>query len=150
SESVAVYGGADDRLLAAGTSSGQPILPRARIQPDTRHEFVVSHREPVAAIRLDAFPDGGLSRVLAIGSIDQAARRLAGYRWFNALPAGQATAALVDGGMSADNAAEVVSRRPLTERRSEHPGPEHGTLLAILDGRHPPGRRGLESATAQP
>ena len=159
SDSVAVYGGAEDQLLAARSSCWQPILPRTRVQPDTRHEFAVQLREPVAAIRLDAFPDGGLSRVRAIGSIDQAARRIAGYRWFNAMPAAQAVAALVAEGIPADDAAELVSGRPLGLSRPEPAGSDpprrggaadHGALLAILEGRHPPGRRGEESATAQP
>jgi allantoicase len=38
-------------------------------------------------VRLDAIPDGGLSRVRLIGSIEAKARRAAGYRWFNSLPA---------------------------------------------------------------
>jgi allantoicase len=159
SESVAVYGGAEDQLLADGSSSRVAILPRTRIQPDTRHEFDVNHHDPVGAIRLDAFPDGGLSRVLAIGSIDAAARQQAGYRWFNALPAAHAIAVLVHGGISAGNAAEVVSGRPLRKilpgaAGSDPPrhrsAADHGALLAILEGRHPPGRRGAQSATAQP
>ncbi|HEX5188666.1 MAG TPA: allantoicase [Streptosporangiaceae bacterium] len=112
SESVAAGGGALADLLA-GRSPGVPLLPRTRLQPDTRHEFTVDHAEPVAAIRLDAFPDGGLSRVRAIGSIDPQARRVAGHRWFNALPAEQAVTVLVKGGMPAARAAEVVSGRPL-------------------------------------
>jgi allantoicase len=146
SDSVAVVGSAEDHLLTARSSSWQPILPRTRVQPDTRHEFAVQHREPVAAIRLDAFPDGGLSRLRAIGSIDQAARRIAGYRWFNALPAAQAMAVLVAGGIPADDAAELVSGRPLglsrpEPARSDPPrrggAADHGALLAILEGRHP-------------
>ncbi len=96
SESVAVHGGALEDLLRRG-SSGAPLLPRTTLQPDTRHEFAVDHPEPVAAIRLDAFPDGGLSRVRAIGSIDAAARKQAGYRWFNALPMAQAVRVLIAG-----------------------------------------------------
>jgi len=138
SDSVAVYGGTEDQLLASRSSSWQPILPRTGVQPDTWHEFVVRHQEPVAAIRLDAFPDGGLSRVRAIGSIDQAARRLAGYRWFNTLPAAQAAVVLVAEGIPADDAAELVGGRPLgMSRRGEA---DHGALLAILEGRHPPRR----------
>jgi allantoicase len=159
SDSVAVYGGTEDQLLVARSSSWQPILPRTRVQPDTRHEFAVQHHEPVAAIRLDAFPDGGLSRVRAIGNIDRAARAIAGYRWFNALPAAQAAAVLADGGIEVGNAAELVGGRPLHPSRPEPAGSDpprrrgaadHGALVAILEGRHPPGRRGDESATAQP
>ena len=104
SESVAVHGGAPADLLRGG-SSGAPLLARTMLQPDTRHEFAVDHPEPVAAIRLDAFPDGGLSRVRAIGSIDPLARKLAGYRWFNALPMAQAVRVLTAAGVAMDAAA---------------------------------------------
>jgi allantoicase len=114
SGSVAVHGGALEDVQRDGSSS-VPLLPRTTLQPDTRHEFAVDHPEPVAAIRLDAFPDGGLSRVRAIGSIDPLARELAGYRWFNALPAEQAVAVLVTAGLPADRAAEVVGGRPLRD-----------------------------------
>jgi len=69
----------------------------------------------VSAIRLDAFPDGGLSRVRVIGSIDPAARRAAGYRWFNSLPASQAVTVVADAGLSAAAAANLVGGRPLRE-----------------------------------
>jgi allantoicase len=132
SESVEVRGGAVADLLRGG-SSGVPLMPRTRLQPDTRHEFGVDHPEPVTAIRLDAFPDGGLSRVRAIGCVDPRARRLAGYRWFNALPAEQAATVLVDGGMPAGSAAEVVSGRPLRDGGAA----DHGALRTILEGRLP-------------
>jgi allantoicase len=68
----------------------------------------------VAWVRLDAFPDGGLSRVRAIGGIDPAARVLAGYRWFNALPQNQAVQCLADSGVPPGLAAEVAAQRPLS------------------------------------
>jgi allantoicase len=98
------------------------LLERTRLEPDTRGEFVVSHAGQVSAIRLDAFPAGGLSRVRAIGSIDPAARRAAGYRWFNSLPASQAMAVLVDAGLSAAAATDVIGRRPLEEGWFGGPG----------------------------
>jgi allantoicase len=92
-----------------------PLLRRTRLQPDTRHVFAVDHAGAVASIRLDAFPDGGLSRVRVTGSIDPAARRRAGYRWFNSLPASQARQCLADAGVPADVAADLLGQRPLPE-----------------------------------
>ncbi len=66
-------------------------------------------------VRLDAIPDGGLSRVRLIGSIEAKARRAAGYRWFNSLPAAQAVQCLAQTGMSPDLATELEKQRPLTE-----------------------------------
>jgi allantoicase len=45
----------------------QPILPRTRLQPDTRHRFRIVAAD-VAAVRVEAFPDGGLSRVRLFGT----------------------------------------------------------------------------------
>jgi allantoicase len=56
---------------------------------------------------------GGLSGVRVLGSIDPAARRRAGLRWFNSLPLGQAIQRLTDVGVPSDVAAEVDRRRPL-------------------------------------
>jgi len=66
-------------------------------------------------VRLDAIPDGGLSRVRLIGSIEAKARRAAGYRWFNSLPAPQAVHCLLETGMSPDLATEIERQRPLNE-----------------------------------
>lgn len=140
--------------LAAVSSAGAseaasawvPLLRRTRLQPDTRHVFAVDHAGAVASIRLDAFPDGGLSRIRVIGSIDPAARRRAGYRWFNSLPASQALECLADGGVPERVAADVVGQRPLPgtwleDARAQH-GPGHLTtgtaslsaIAAILHG----------------
>ncbi len=139
SESIAVYCSASGQVPPAGSPSWQPLLERTGLQPDTRHEFAVSHAGPVSGIRLDAFPDGGLSRVRVIGSIDPAARRAAGYRWFNSLPPSQAMTVLVDGGLSAAAAADVIGRRPLREgwladSSSDLPGQIGGVLATILEG----------------
>lgn len=123
SESVAVYASASSQVPPAGSPSWRPLLERTRLQPDTRHEFAVSHAAPVSAVRLDAFPDGGLSRVRVIGSIDPAARRAAGYRWFNSLPASQAMTVLADAGLSAAPAADLLVQRPLSAGWVRSAGP---------------------------
>lgn len=48
-------GGQRSRRLA-------PLFSRRRLQPDTRHCFPVT-ATACACVRLDAFPDGGISRV---------------------------------------------------------------------------------------
>ena len=88
SAEVAAYGCGGDAAPPAGSPDWQPLLARTRLQPDTRHVLPVSCPGPVAWVRIDAFPDGGLSRVRVIGSIDPAARSQAGYRWLNSLPVG--------------------------------------------------------------
>jgi allantoicase len=111
------------------------LLNRARLQPDTRHIYDLAEANPVTLVRLDAFPDGGLSRVRLIGPIDQDARRTAGYRWFNALPAGQAVQCLADAGLPAGLAATVAARRPLSDQwLSEQAKSADAAGIAILAG----------------
>lgn len=145
SAEVAVYG--CDRDTPPSVDSGEwvPLLRRTRLQPDTRHVFVVPGSPTTAAIRLDAFPDGGLSRVGVIGRVAPAARRTAGYRWFNTLPGRQAIECLSAAGIASDVAALVVQQRPLPENwigGLRSPAPASGNwgekvlreLTALLEG----------------
>jgi allantoicase len=45
------------------------LLPRVRVQPDTRHRFNVEPSEPATHVRLEVFPDGGLARLRVLGEI---------------------------------------------------------------------------------
>jgi allantoicase len=115
SAEVALYGCVEDAVPPSDSTAWLPLLGRTRLQPDTRHEFASQSAQPVAVVRLDAIPDGGLSRVRLIGSIEATARRAAGYRWFNSLPATQAVRCLVETGMSPDLATDLERQRPLNE-----------------------------------
>jgi allantoicase len=58
------------RLLAAEPDLvWREILPRTRLQPDTRHRFVISDRGAVTHVRLEVFPDGGLARLRVHGEL---------------------------------------------------------------------------------
>jgi allantoicase len=115
SAEVAVYGCADEQPPSAESGAWLALLARTRLQADTRHVFSVSQPQSVASLRLDAFPDGGLSRVRVIGYLDPVARRLAGFNWFNALPVNQAMQCLAEMGMARDAAVGIVNERPLCE-----------------------------------
>ena len=99
----------------AGSSAWQPLIERISVQPDTSHVFMVAGRSPSACVRLDAFPDGGLSRLRVVGRVGPAARRRAGYRWFNSLPLNQAAHCLAQAAVGADFVGRVLERRPLDE-----------------------------------
>ena len=129
SAEISVDGCPDETAPAIDAGGWQELLPRTRLQPDTEHVFAVAHGAPVGSIRLHAYPDGGLSRVRVIGSIEASARRRAGYQWFNSLPGGQATAVQAAAGLPADRAKELVQRRPLEEGRDLPP-----ELRAMLEG----------------
>jgi len=130
---IAMYGSPEAIAPSADSGSWTPLLDRTRLQPDTAHVFPVVSQSLVGSIRLDAFPDGGLSRVRVLGTIDPAARRHAGHHWFNALPANQVLPYLAALGLEDDQAKAIVKRRPLTEGSPDLPK----QLAAIIEG---PGR----------
>jgi allantoicase len=135
SAAIALYGCATETAPEHDSPSWLKLLDRARLQPDTRHVYDLAKPDPVTLVRLDAFPDGGLSRVRLIGAIDQDARRTAGYRWFNALPANQAALCLTNAGLPAELAATVAARRPLSEHRlREQVNSIDAAGIAILAG----------------
>jgi allantoicase len=51
----------------SGEGAWQDLLDTP-LQPDTRHRFVLVDRPAVTEVRLDIFPDGGLSRVRLWGT----------------------------------------------------------------------------------
>lgn len=56
------------------------LLPRTRLQPDTRHRFLV---EPKRAthVRLDVYPDGGMARLRLYGDLTPDGLRAIEDRW---------------------------------------------------------------------
>src|SRR3954471_3222239 len=78
--------------LTGRTADGEEVvlLPRTRLQPDTRHRFVLDGAAGVRNVRLDVFPDGGLARRRLWGRPTPRGRAELGRRWFDALPDVQA------------------------------------------------------------
>ncbi|NUU23448.1 MAG: allantoicase [Streptomycetaceae bacterium] len=71
------------RLVAAdGTpddeASWSEILPRTRVQPDTRHKFRVDPGRSATHVRIEVYPDGGVARLRLLGRLTDAA--IAGLR----------------------------------------------------------------------
>lgn len=62
--------------LTGRTADGAevPLLPRTRLQPDTRHRFLLADAPGVVAVRLDVFPDGGMARLRLWGRATEAGR----------------------------------------------------------------------------
>ena len=74
------------------------LLPRTRLQPDTRHLLRLPGGPEVAAVRLDVFPDGGLARVRLYGELSARGLATLARRWLDSLPAAQARQVLADDG----------------------------------------------------
>jgi allantoicase len=62
------------------------LVSRVAVQPDTRHRFVVDGAGSATHLRLDVYPDGGLSRLRLFGELDDQALAEARQTWWDALP----------------------------------------------------------------
>src|SRR3954468_22351748 len=102
--------------LTGRTAGGDEVtlLPRTRLQPDTRHRFVLDGADGVRSVRLDVFPDGGMARLRLWGRPTAGGRAELGRRWFDALPDVQALQVLGSIGVDPSEAGRLVGRRPLT------------------------------------
>jgi allantoicase len=76
------------RLTDAET--GAELLPRTRLQPDTEHVFRLAAAPAARLVRLDVYPDGGLSRLRLHGSVPADAHDEIADRWLGLLPPDQA------------------------------------------------------------
>jgi allantoicase len=115
--------------LTGLTGEGEvSLLPRTRLQPDTRHRFVLPDVPGVARVRLDVFPDGGMARLRLWGRPTAAGRAALGRRWFDALPDVQALQVLGSIGMAPADAGRLVGARPL-------PAELPPAVARLVDGR---------------
>jgi allantoicase len=86
----ASLGGRDGRGGSGDPAAWTELLPRTRLQPDTRHLFRLPATAEVTDVRLDVFPDGGLARVRLYGDLSAQGLATLGLHWLNSLPADQA------------------------------------------------------------
>jgi allantoicase len=100
-------------LTGVGPGGEVELLPRTRLQPDTRHRFLLSAAPGVERVRLDVFPDGGMARLRLWGRPTAVGREALGRRWFDALPDVQALEALRSTGLPPEQAGRLVGARPL-------------------------------------
>jgi allantoicase len=57
-----------------------PVLPRTRLAADARQVFNVEARD-VTALRVQAYPDGGIARVRALGTPTQVGVQRLSAKW---------------------------------------------------------------------
>jgi allantoicase len=100
-------------VTGIGPDGDVVLLPRTRLQPDTRHRFVLPDAPAVDRVRLDVFPDGGMARLRLWGRPTAAGREALGRRWFDALPDVQALEVLGAIGIPPQTAGRLVGARPL-------------------------------------
>jgi allantoicase len=88
------------------------LLPRQRLQPDSRHRFRLPARPEITHVRLDVYPDGGMARVRLWGELSPSGRDDLVLRWYNLVPASHLTSILTKSGLSPGDAEATVKARP--------------------------------------
>jgi allantoicase len=101
------------RLTDAG---GAELIPRTRLQPDTRHVFRVAAAAAATRVRVDVYPDGGFARLRLYGELtDQGGSRLV-LNWYNRLPASHLAEVLeAEAGLPAADVAALAAARPVSD-----------------------------------
>ncbi|MEO6503987.1 MAG: allantoicase [Jatrophihabitantaceae bacterium] len=79
-------GNAPGAAMLSDADTGEQLLPRTRLSPDTEHRFKIGSATPVRRVRLDVYPDGGISRLRVFGELSAEARAELGRRWLGLLP----------------------------------------------------------------
>jgi allantoicase len=69
------------------TVSWWDVVPRTPVLADTRHRFLVADRRTATHLRLDVYPDGGLTRLRCFGELPQEVRKDLHERFWEVLPA---------------------------------------------------------------
>lgn len=86
-------GNAPDEVMVTGRRADGDwhlVLPRTRLQPDTPHRFRVE-TDSVTHVRLDVYPDGGIARFRAYGTLTEGGLAQLTSNWRDSLPAGHAS-----------------------------------------------------------
>ncbi|MFI7585624.1 allantoicase [Spongisporangium articulatum] len=105
--------GVDGRVNALEDASAwHELMPRTRLRPDTLHRFVI-RSEAVTHVRMEVFPDGGMSRVRLFGELEPDALEGVMLQWLRTVPSSQLNEVLgaVTGLTDEENAA-MRHRRP--------------------------------------
>jgi allantoicase len=105
--------GIDARTSPLEDESGwRELLPRTRLRPDTLHRFRIGGGS-VTHVRMEVFPDGGMSRVRLLGELDASALDEISARWLGTLPESQLAGVLAEvPELSEAEAEQLRARRP--------------------------------------
>jgi len=83
-------GNAPGWAMLSDAESGAELLPRTALLPDTEHLFRIATRKTVRLVRLDIYPDGGISRLRLNGAVPVGLHDQIAQRWLDLLPPEQA------------------------------------------------------------
>ena len=102
--------------LSAQTGDGGPwveIVGRSPVAYDSHNRFRVPEIDGVTAVRVDAFPDGGFSRLHLFGELTSDALAEALTRWLRLLPAAAREQVLNEAGVPDSESIELTAEQML-------------------------------------
>jgi allantoicase len=92
------HGGVSADVTTRTIADWKTVLPQTTLRPDHLHQFASEVPKDIRAshVRLNIYPDGGVSRFRVVGAPDAEARRRAVLRQLNAMDGQEVRAALAD------------------------------------------------------
>jgi allantoicase len=109
-EACDAAGATADELATESFGGWRAVLPQTPLRPHTRHLFdELAAAGPFTHARLNIFPDGGVARLRLFGTVTA-------VDWLNALPSGEAEAALLGCCGSRAWARRLAASRPFRDR----------------------------------
>ena len=120
-EACHVEGAAAEALLKM-PAVWKTLLPRTKLKANRRHAFRRQLHDAGAAthVRLQIYPDGGISRLRVFGRAERATDRLKGIELFNALSPADTRKALLDCCGSKKWVEQVAMQRPFLNASQLH------------------------------
>lgn len=88
------------------------LQAETKLQAHTRHNFELDSAEPITHVRLNIYPDGGVSRLRLRGQVSEQGWLDRKLEWLNTLPAGAAREAFLTCCGSTAWSEKMVERRP--------------------------------------
>ncbi len=95
-DTLRFVGNAPGWAALSDADTGADLLPRTPLLPDMEHRFRLQDAGTVRRVRLDIYPDGGISRLRVHGAVSESARAGIGSRWLELLGAPQAATLSAD------------------------------------------------------
>jgi allantoicase len=113
-----------------------PVLPQTKLQPDALHRYEreLAHEMSASHVRLNIFPDGGVSRFRVFGTPAAAARRAAVLRQLNAIDAPDLHATLADFCAAPEWVDRVAAARPFTSAEALLSAADAANTAVTADG----------------
>ncbi len=106
--------GASGEELSRPDAPWRELLGTVKLQAHTRHyyESELAHLGPVSHVRVNVYPDGGISRLRVHGSLDLEARRALGIQRLDTLPPREAERELFACAASSRWVSALLAARP--------------------------------------